>query len=162
MPSNEKTGVDFVLYATDTERRAIKAVRLFLELARILGYQLGLDQFQVRVDKLHSHFPEFALSLRLFASRGKGSLYELSPEGRCPAVELHGKAYDDPRWGKFAYLFYLHQHQIPIVEEILRKAQEAGVFPDLLEYELLLNTAYKVLKKMGSLPATVTPAITST
>ena len=160
MPSNEKTGVDFVLYATDMERRAIKAVRLFLELAQILGYQLGLDQLQIRVDKLHRHFPEFALSLKLFASRGKGSLYELS-EGRCPAVELHGKAYDDPRWINLAYLFYLHQHQIPIVKEILRKAQEAGVFPDLLEYELLLNTAYRVLKKMGSLPAAVTPAITS-
>jgi hypothetical protein len=136
------TGVDFVLGVTEKDRRAIKAVNLFLGLAQFISWSEGRHELDIRVEELREHFPGFAKSLLIFADSDQ-------------AVELHQRAY--PTAGgmiRIGYSFYLlepmtyeevHRRKRDFVE----KARDAGVWGDFLSYEHLARTARATLEKMG-------------
>ncbi len=140
--NSEKTGVDFVLYATDEERLAIKTVNLFIKLLTLAARKGGLDMLTIRIVDLHKHLPDFAWAKSLVHVNNLAR-YRQGDHPFCTAVDLHQQAYAETEAELLSYIFYLHK---PLEEERVRQeleieAKELGI-PDILgTYESLLESA---------------------
>ena len=104
----ETTGVNFVLYATDEERRAIKAVNLFFDCAEVVARMEGLDMLHLHMSVIHKRFPEFARELLLHRSQNYAFYYS-GNDNKCPAVNLHNRAYNSSDSENLAHILYFHQ-----------------------------------------------------
>ncbi len=135
-PYRPTTGKEFLLWATDEERLAVRVVTLFLELAALVARDAGLDHFTFRFPKLHEQFPDFA---RL---HWPDQPWATSIGGRCPAVSLYIRSDglgDVDRLAHIEYLHHLPEPPLPEHVHIKTRAMVAIAIPDRqVDYEHLL------------------------
>jgi len=126
--SKETTGTEFLMWATDDEMRAVRAVDLFFSLLVLAAREKGLDILHLRVAPLHEQFSEFA-SARHLDSGDNYALYRKDAEGICPAVNLYGRMEGSSKGERIAYIYYLHLPNDNMGEEseIMKKADRIGM-----------------------------------
>jgi hypothetical protein len=147
----ETKGYEFLVWATEKERQAVRLVELFLKFATFVGRNEGLDHLVIEMDELHKHLPAFAHGLVCDLT-----LYDRSPDGTCPAVNLYLRAKDNGKGKSTARMLYLHRlppPPLPITywEEIWKMAQRAGLLPDARTGTRLHAYTRETLVKMGTL-----------
>jgi hypothetical protein len=142
-------GVEFLLDATNDERRAIKAVDLFIDCAMAEARERGRDMLQINNKVLHECFPDFAKSLFLNVGRGDVHLYKNGGDGLCEAVVLHERAYKSREDGQsIARLCYLFPDDPEVAKRnILEKAADTGAFSSSINYGAMLKTVGDLLRE---------------
>jgi hypothetical protein len=150
--SEETRGTDFLLWATERERQAVRVVELFLKLASYVGRNEGLDfQMGIGVRDLHEHLPGFAACLV-----GDTTLYTRDEKGECPAVNLYLRMRSDGQSETISYMLYLFRLPEPPLpleywERAAERAKRTGAVPYACTPERLNQCTRETLVKMGAL-----------
>jgi hypothetical protein len=143
--TSDLSGPTLALYASESERRAIKLVELFKIMTIIVAWKEGRHGVRVQGPQLHSYFPWFAEATGM--SRGT-DLYEVE-NGLCRAVSLHFRAFNpdelDEEWR-----FWAQEPPSDYREAIMGRVRELKLF--VTDYDQLVDYTRVALKKMGSLP----------
>ena len=148
-------GRDFILYANEEVRRAIKAVNLFLDAAELVVCHAGISSAHVNIEKLHAEFPRFVKTLCLTPHPVDSHLYQTGTDGTCPAVRYYERAYYRPEYAIPNHVVYVSKQVFNrelAAKALLEDAAELGVFSDLLTQEHLMHIVQDSLENMGSVP----------
>ncbi len=152
-----RDGVDFVLYATEDTRRAIRVVDLFFLLSYAVARDTDQEFISIKAENLHRKFPEFVKSLSLELAPKEECVYEFGPGDFCRAIALYNIAYEQTGSGvrepPIAWILFAHLHPNRNENErnILRRATMVGVPKEILNYEHLTRLTTDMLKQMGVL-----------
>lgn len=152
MPSetaHETTGVEFVLYASSEERKAIQVVDLFLECCEAVYREDGREMLRFSFLTIHKCLPEYTKALSLHLSqREEALLLAADSNGRSPALTLWQRAYSGSCPGStYQWIIYLAPREAEEVRaSILAKADAVSVYIDVRHYEYLVGTARALLK----------------
>lgn len=149
MPSRK--GADFVLYADEGTRRAIRFVNLFFSLMGVVAREMEHDMLNLGAANLHAHFPEFIERLSPPLQESEKHHYQLVGVC-CPAVSHHEAAYPNevyPESKTLVFMFYFHRplDLVELKRETTHEARELGL-PPQVDFDDMKNAARAALEKM--------------
>lgn len=146
--SRKRSGVSFVLHATDHERKAIMLVELFIGLIMVILERSGVGMGVLPIDKRNEHIPFFASRLSL---QGVDTSLYVCTNGVCPAVDLRLIANRKNRSsGALATILTCRFNHDTDEKwaELFDTAVKAGVPAKMLSQDLLISIAEETLARM--------------
>lgn len=150
--ARERFGADIAIYGSDSDRKAIKTVRLLLALTKVvLIRRKKIGPVRIAVSDMHKHLRRFARNSAIYGCNE----YFKPVDGQCRAVELdllvaHGRS--GLKLGEYTIpLLYADYREA--CEEAMEIAKSIPCLPEHGELNNLLSVAEETLERMGVIPS---------